>query len=53
MTIRDCTDDQAVSGQAVTLNVPGMSRDLGLTQLQAQWVGSVSNTKGGTFANDF
>lgn len=31
-------DDQAVAGQAVTLNVPGMSRDLGLTQLQGQWV---------------
>jgi len=31
-------NDQAVSSQAVTLNVPGMSRDLNLTQLQAQWV---------------
>jgi MFS family permease len=29
---------KAVSSQAVTLNVPGMSRDLNLTQLQAQWV---------------
>jgi hypothetical protein len=34
----DWTDWQAVSSQAVTLNVPGMSRDLDLTQLQAQWV---------------
>jgi hypothetical protein len=46
MTIWDCTDEQAVSGQAVTLNVPGMSRDLGLTQLQAQWVGPVPIAEG-------
>jgi MFS family permease len=31
-------DVKAVSSQAVTLNVPAMSRDLNLTQLQAQWV---------------